>query len=233
MAGQFLDDAGEIAAEAVADDRVRRFQFEPGDEVGIDRDGKVERPAERLGESLAAGSRFLGAERPGRGQPRRVSAAQPVAARLGQRRERLSETLDETVDAGRVGQASEEFGGDVDGKLRRAIGGRRVFGHARPAHFGRGGLAHLIDFLAGGGERRGALGLAVGGGLAQHVVAARGDPRAFRLGRLARRDRALLRGLRVVQEFRGCLAPLLDDPDDRAEQELAQNPDEDEDVDRL
>ena len=59
MAGQLLDDAGEIAAKAVADDGVRRLEFEPGDEAGIDRDDEIERPAERLGESVAAGLGFL------------------------------------------------------------------------------------------------------------------------------------------------------------------------------
>ncbi len=107
------------------------------------------------------------------------------------------------------------------------------FGRARPTHFGRRGLAQLTHFLASGDERRGALGLGVCGGLAEHVIAAGGDFRAFRLGRLARRDRPLFCRLRVVQQLGGRLAPLLDDRDDRAEQELAQNPDEDEDVDRL
>ena len=59
MAGQLLDDAGEIVAEAVADDGVRRLEFEPGDEGGIDGDDEIERPAERCGERAPAGLGFL------------------------------------------------------------------------------------------------------------------------------------------------------------------------------
>ena len=58
MAGQLLDDAGKVAAKAVADDGVRRLELEAGDEAGIDRDSEVERPAERASESVAAGLRF-------------------------------------------------------------------------------------------------------------------------------------------------------------------------------
>ncbi len=96
----------------------------------------------------------------------------------------------------------------------------------------RGG-AQLLDLGAGGRERRGALRLRVGRRLAQDLVAPRGDRRGFRLCGLARRDRLVLLGLRVGEELRRRRAPLLDDPDDRPEQEAAQNPDEDEDVDRL
>src|SRR5208283_1185761 len=84
MAGQLLDDASQIAPETVPDDGVRRLQLEPGDEGGIDRDGKVERPAQSVSEGVAAGFCLLGAERARRRQLRLVPSSEPVAARLGQ-----------------------------------------------------------------------------------------------------------------------------------------------------
>ena len=66
MAGQFLDDAGKVGAKAVADHGVWRLELEPGDEIGIDGDHEIERPAERLGEGVAARFRFFFAQRAAR-----------------------------------------------------------------------------------------------------------------------------------------------------------------------
>ena len=59
MASQFLDNSRKVAAKAVADDGVRRLKLQAGDDVRVDRDSEVERPAERASESVAAGPSLL------------------------------------------------------------------------------------------------------------------------------------------------------------------------------
>ena len=171
----------------------------------------------------------------GRGADRRGVAAS-IPSRLASGNDASAFARPSTKPSTRAesGSRASSLRGDVDGELRRAIGGGGFLGGARPAHFGLGGGAHLIDVLASGGERRGALGLGVLGGLAQHVV-----PGRRRFGRLpasaaSRAAIACSSGrLRVEQNLGRRRPPLVDDRNDRAEQEPAQDPDENEDVDRL
>ena len=192
MAGQFLDDAGKIGAKAVADDRVRRLELEPGDEVGVDRDGEIERPAERLGESVAAGLRFLGAERAAaavsRARPRRPSPSRLASGSDASASARPSMKPSTRAESGR---RAKSLAAMSTASLAARSEAAESSADARPAHFGRGGRAQMLDFRAGGGERRGALGLArrrrPGAARCRALAAIL---RALRLGRLARRDRA-------------------------------------------
>ena len=113
------------------------------------------------------------------------------------------------------------------------VGRCRGLGGACAAHFHLGRGTQLLDLSAGGGEGCGALGIRVRRRLPQNLVARGGDFGGFRLGGLTLRDSLPLRRLRIVQQLGRRRAPLLDDRHHRAEQEPAQNPDEDEDVDRL
>ena len=135
MTGQFLDDAVEVGAKAVADDGVRRLELEPGDEIGVDRNDKVERPAERPGEGVAAGLRLLGVS--ARAAVSRGLPSPPIPSRLalGERRERLGETVDEAVDAGRIGQARDQLAGDVDREFAGPVGAAAAASAARRRAF--------------------------------------------------------------------------------------------------
>src|SRR6516165_8403553 len=65
MMNQLGSETNEIGTEAVAHDRVRGFQFDAGDQFGIDRDLDQNRVSEDAGEHLAAGLDFLRRHRAG------------------------------------------------------------------------------------------------------------------------------------------------------------------------
>ena len=68
MVHQFGFETNEIGAEAVAHDRVRSFQFDTGDQLGIDRDFDQNRVSEDVGDGFAAGLLFLRGHRAGNRQ---------------------------------------------------------------------------------------------------------------------------------------------------------------------
>ena len=68
MVHQFGFETNEIGAEAVAHDRVRSFQFDTGDQRGIDRDFNRNRVSEDVAEGFAAGLLFLRGHRAGNRQ---------------------------------------------------------------------------------------------------------------------------------------------------------------------
>ena len=114
MASQFLNNSRKVAAKAVADDCMRRLKLQAGDDVPVDHDSEVQRPAQRASESVAAGFSLLRGERARDAQPRLDVVADRVPAGVGERSERLGEAVDEAVDAGRVRQAGNQLPGDID-----------------------------------------------------------------------------------------------------------------------
>ena len=82
-----------------------RLELEPGDEIGIDGDHEIERPAERLGEGVAARFQFFFAQRPRGLEPGVFASGEPIPAGRRQRRQPVSQSADESVDARRVRQA--------------------------------------------------------------------------------------------------------------------------------
>ena len=74
-------EANEIGAEAVAHDHVRGFQFDAGDQPGIDRDLHQNRMSDDLGEGLAAGLDFLRGRRAGGRQTDRRAAMASTTGR--------------------------------------------------------------------------------------------------------------------------------------------------------
>ncbi len=233
MAGQLLDDAGEIVAKAVADDGVRRLELEPGDEAGIDGDNEIERAG-----------RALRRKRSGRtGSPRRSAAAPPTvaASRRRSRRDWPRAMRRAPSPARRRSRRRPRNRAAAPASWRRCrpraspSDRRRRFPRPRASSAFRFRPRRASDRLPRGRTASAAARwrLAVLGGLAQHVVPGRRDSGAFLLGRLARRDRLFLRRLRVGENLGRRSPPLVDDRNDRTEQEPAQDPDEDEDVDRL
>ena len=159
----------------------------------------------------------------------------PIASRLASGSEASASARPSTKpsNSGRVRQPRHQLPGDIDCELGRPVGGGGRFGGSRAANFGLGCGAQLFDLGAGGGESGQALGFGLGGGPPQNLIPSGLDSGSFRLGGFARRDRLGFRRLGVVEQLRRRRAPLLDDRHDRAKQEPAQDPDEDENVDGL
>ena len=170
----------------------------------------------------------------GRRQPRLAGAADPVPARFGERRERLGETVDEAVDAGRIGQAREQLCRRCRPRVRRR--GRTPQRPRRRARCAFPPWPRRAVARPRRGRRRAAAARWVS---ASAAACRKTSSRAAAI--LAASASAALRSAIAClfaasassSSFAAAARRSSMIADHRAEQEPAQNPDEDEDVDRL
>ena len=138
-------EANEIGTEAVAHDRVRRFQFDAGDQFGLDRDLDQNRMAEDAGERFAAGLYFLGGYRPGGSQTDRgASRADRRPGSLREFRQPGGDPINEGGNARLARQSIEQLGRDIDCEPPRPILGGERFGATFGFDLGFGRGAKLV-----------------------------------------------------------------------------------------
>src|SRR5262249_12940589 len=117
MVHQLAFETNEIGAEAVAHDRVWGFEFDSGDQRGIDRNVERNRMSENAGQSFAAGLLFLRGYRAGDGQmDRSAIGTDRCPGSLRKLFQPGRDPIDESRYACLTRQFIEQLGRDVDGK---------------------------------------------------------------------------------------------------------------------
>jgi hypothetical protein len=212
---------------------VRPHQFESGHEPRVNLERQLRRMANHVPKASHQQVAFLLCHVPRGESPERRIGTQSSARRFGEVRDRLGQPIDEPRHTGRVGQACEKAAGDLRGQLGGVFRQRARLSLARPVQL-RFALcqrlvrcgprllqeAHLLP-----------LGLLLRGG---ENIRPRGG-HTLRFGLCCIPDLPCLtsRRFRLIQSGMRRGLPLDDDPADRPEQETRENPEQDQEVERL